>query len=1036
MKKRSRRNFSSLLFAAVVLAASLGMTCWAWHNAQHATTSDMESEFELRVRDVKDRIEHRMAAYEHVLHGTAGFIASSNTVSRQEFKTYIASLDLGKNYPGITGIGIARIVPKEQLAKHISEMRKQGFPSYTVFPRGNHLFYAPIIMRYPFSERSRAALGFDPYSEPLRRMAMDKARNSGAAAPTSKLIMVTETQPEGFLMYLPVYRNKSVPSSKKSRQADIVGWVYAAVSISELMKTLSEEASSDIGYEVYNGLSTAKDKLMFASLSDFQSRNPDLKTEKHIRIGAQTWTLIFRSLSAFEAKFDNGKSTFVAKTGITLSLLLTVLTYLLSTGRARALALANRMTIDLRRSEARYVRIIEGSDQGFWDWNLETGECNVSPRFESMLGYGTGEHDISANNWKKYTHPDDTSRAKQQLELHLQGYAPLFEVEIRCRTRDGQWKWVHTRGKVVSSTKDGRPLIISGSCTDISTRKKAEEELQLASLVYQNSSEAILVTDEDGTIVAINPAFTRLTGYAQEEVLGKRPGILKSGRHDREFYEAMWNTLTANGQWQGEIWNRKKNGEVYPEWLNINSTFKEDGSVHRRVALFSDITKKKALENLIWQQANFDTLTGLPNRRRFLERLKHEISKYDRHHLAMALIFLDLDYFKEINDTLGHAAGDFLLKIAAERLNGCVRRTDLVARLGGDEFTIILGELADLSSVERIANKILDKLSEPFALDGEVAYVSASIGITFYPNDAADSEGLLRNADQAMYAAKEQGRGRYSFYNASLQDAVLERRQMIRYLHDALDNEQFRVAYQPIIDLKTGAIRKAEALIRWRHPERGHISPEEFISIAEEIGLIHEIGNRIFHEAKEQSSKWRQCDPEFQVSVNVSPVQFRSEGTDSSTWLDRLQGIGLPRQGIVVEITEGLLLDANDSVKNQLFALRDAGIEVALDDFGTGYSSLSYLKKFDIDYIKIDQSFVRNLTAESDDLALCEAMIVMAHKLGLKVIAEGVETQEQRDLLVEAKCDYAQGYFFFHPIFADKLDELLFSTYSADCSCE
>ena len=1025
--KHTHAHLLPILLALAVLVLSLGVTSWVWQHAQETSSERLKSEFRSETNEMTTRIQQRMSSYEHMLRSTLGFISASDKVRRDEFNIYISSLDLSENYPGMTGIGIAWLVPKDMLEQHIAETRMQGVVDYRILPSGDRQVYAPIVMRYPDGGHNHAAMGYDPYSDPLRRAAMNKASKSGSIAMTTKLLMVTETQNDGLLMYLPIYRNKAIPATLADRQANIAGWVYAAIRTNEMMTALIDDREPDFEFAIYDGVDETDEALLYRSNNDAGSSHYHaVKNVSRIHIGFHTWTIAYRSLPAFETRVSTGKPNSIAETGMTLSLLLALLMYLLAAGRGHALVLANRMTEDLRKSEARYARVIEGSDQGFWDWNLATGEYTVSPRFESMLGYEKGEYKLSSENWKEFIHPDDIGRVLEQLELHAQGQNPLFEIEMRCLTKSGEWKWVHTRGKIVARNDDGKPLIISGSRSDISRRKKAEDELQLASLVYKNSSEAILVTDGAGTIVAINPAFTQLTGYSYEEVVGKQPDVLKSGRHDKEFYEAMWNSLETTGQWQGEIWNRKKTGEIYPAWININSTYNEDGSVYRRVALFSDITKKKALEDLIWQQANFDTLTGLPNRRRFIERLEHELSKHSRNHLPIALIFLDLDYFKEINDTLGHAAGDLLLKIAAERLSSCVRRTDTVARLGGDEFTIILTELTDVSSVNRVAASILDKLSEPFILEGEIAYVSASMGITLFPDDAADSETLLRNADQAMYAAKQQGKNRYSFYDSSLQDAVSERRQLIQYLHDAIEKHHFRLAYQPIVELKTGVIRKAEALLRWQHPEKGMISPSVFIPVAEEIGLINTIGNWVFFEAKQQAAKWRaQYGNEFQVSVNVSPAQFKNEGNESAAWLNSLKDSGLSGHSIVVEITEGLLLDASQKVTDQLLMLRDAGIEVALDDFGTGHSSLSYLKKFDIDYIKIDQSFIQSLTPDSGDLALCEAMIVMAHKLGIKVIAEGIETQEQCDLLTDAGCDFGQGFHFSRPMPGEGLEKLL-----------
>lgn len=459
--------------------------------------------------------------------------------------------------------------------------------------------------------------------------------------------------------------------------------------------------------------------------------------------------------------------------------------------------------------------------------------------------------------------------------------------------------------------------------------------------------------------------------------------------------------------------------------ISINKVNLDAGDMFIGVA--RDITEKKSSETLIWQQANFDTLTGLANRHMLQDRMKQEIKKAHRANLPLALMVLDLDRFKEVNDTLGHDAGDFLLKEATQRLSVCVREADTVARLGGDEFAVILGELNDTDCVDRIALLILQKFAEPFQLGDQKVYISTSIGITFYPEDASSFDELLKNADQAMYAAKHQGRNRCSYYAPSMQEAVLAKMRMANDLRYALGemSSSFYLAYQPIVALATGAIHKAEALIRWQHPTRGLINPAEFISVAEETQMIIQIGDWVFHEAARQVARWRLSHhQEFQISINVSPVQIHNT-IKIQNWLEHLQKLNLPGQSIVMEITEGLLLDASTGVTEQLHEFHKAGIEVSLDDFGTGYSSLSYIKKFNIDNIKIDQSFVRNLTAESDDMVLCEAMIAMAHKLGIKVIAEGVETSEQRDLLAAAGCDYGQGYLFSRPVMADKFEMLL-----------
>ncbi|HWU35160.1 MAG TPA: EAL domain-containing protein [Methylovorus sp.] len=452
-----------------------------------------------------------------------------------------------------------------------------------------------------------------------------------------------------------------------------------------------------------------------------------------------------------------------------------------------------------------------------------------------------------------------------------------------------------------------------------------------------------------------------------------------------------------------------------------------DGRPLRMVGTHTDISRLKESENLVWKQANFDQLTELPNRRMFYDRLAQEIKKSNRLNLPLALLFLDLDHFKEVNDTLGHDKGDQLLQEAARRINQCVRNTDTVARLGGDEFIVILSELDDLNSIGRIAQDILGKLSTSFKLGEDIAFVSASMGITLYPTDASSIDDLLKNVDQAMYSAKASGRNRISYFTPSMQQAAHQKMLITNDLRMALQQHQLQVHYQPIIHLASGTIQKAEALLRWQHPQRGMVSPAEFIPIAEETGLIMEIGDWVFEQSMLQVKKWQQQrGAHFQISVNKSPVQFKNDSSTHDHWLDYMKQLGLVGQSLVVEITEGLLLDTSQNVTKKLLAFRDAGIQVALDDFGTGYSSLAYLRRFDIDYIKIDQSFVRNISTQPDDLALCESIIAMAHKLGLNVIAEGIETEEQCALLKAAGCDYGQGYWFSPAVPAEKFETLTF----------
>lgn len=569
---------------------------------------------------------------------------------------------------------------------------------------------------------------------------------------------------------------------------------------------------------------------------------------------------------------------------------------------------------------------------------------------------------------------------------------------------------------------------------NLNARRLAEQELQLAALVYQNSSEAMMITDADNRIISVNPAFTHCTGYSAAEVVGRNPRILSSGRQSQAFYQAMWHALNTTGRWEGEIYNRRKNADTYVEWVIINTVFNEKHEVQKRVALFYDITEKKKSEELIWFQANYDPLTELPNRRLLADRLQQELIKAQRDKTVLALLFVDLDHFKDVNDSLGHEIGDALLIEAAKRLSHGLRKSDTVARLGGDEFTIIVTDLNDCGDMSgNIARSIIASLEQPFELNGNSLYVSASIGIALYPTDAENYEDLLRYADQAMYAAKNKGRNGYCYFAPTMQKSVERHLQVAMDLRRALTDQQFELYYQPIVELATQEIVKAEALIRWHHPTRGLVMPGEFIAIAEETGDISALGEWIFQQSVQQLKHWRDnFRPGFKISINKSPIQFRRQTGEHNHWSEALHAMHLPGDSLVVEITEGLLLNPHQHILDQLLYFRDSGVQVAIDDFGTGYSSLAYLEKFDIDYLKIDQMFTRNLETGSKDSALVEAIVVMAHKLGIKVIAEGIETELQRDLLMAIGCDYGQGYLFSKPLPAAQFEALLTAPPAAD----
>lgn len=647
----------------------------------------------------------------------------------------------------------------------------------------------------------------------------------------------------------------------------------------------------------------------------------------------------------------------------------------------------------------------------------------VNPAFCRILGYS--EVELVSKPYIDFVHPDDIQSTIDEGAKQLAGGITL----------DYENRWIHQDGHIIwllwHSVFDTELNNHYAIAHDITESKNAAAKMARTQLMMERTERVArtgswewdVATDTVSWSAETYRFFGRDPAQGVPNLEGQKE--IYTPEDTQKLHETVAKALADGQPYDIELCGVRPDGEKrYCHILGFPER-DETGKIVRLAGSLQDITERKQVEELIWKQANFDELTQLPNRRLFHDRLKQEIKKAHRSHQQLALLFIDLDNFKEVNDTLGHPIGDALLMQAARRISICVRDTDTVARLGGDEFTVLLADIENTNIVERVASGILKSLIEPFCLNDHSVIISASIGITLYPNDATDNDELLKSADQAMYAAKELGRNQYNYFKPSLQEAALNRSRLINELRRAVAEQQFRVYFQPIVELASGRIHKAEALVRWQHPQRGIVGPVEFIPLAEETGLINEIGDWVFKSCLQWALRWRDIyGINFPISVNKSPVQFAKHGRNDP-WLTYLKEAGLPGQNIMIEITESFLLNSESPIIDCFIAYRDCGVQVAIDDFGTGYSSLSYLKKFDIDFLKIDQSFVRNLSPGSSDIALSEAIIVMAHKLGLRVIAEGVETEEQRRLLVAAGCDYAQGYLFSRPVPAEEFEKML-----------
>lgn len=557
---------------------------------------------------------------------------------------------------------------------------------------------------------------------------------------------------------------------------------------------------------------------------------------------------------------------------------------------------------------------------------------------------------------------------------------------------------------------------------DITEIKQVEERLMLSDKVFSYTNQSILITDAKQRIVQVNQAFTELTGYSLDEIVGQSPGILESGRHDEQFFEDMEAELVKIGHWEGEIWDKRKDGTVYPKWLSITTVLDPEDSkkVTHYIAIFTDITERKKSEEQVRHIAFHDSLTQLPNRTLFYDRLDRAIIDARREETKVALMFLDLDRFKIVNDTLGHHVGDLLLQEVAERLKETVRGSDTVARLGGDEFVIILPDLERARDVSKVASKLLENLNEPMLIQENELFTTPSIGISLYPTDGSTVEALMQSADTAMYHVKEAGKNNFQYFTQAMTQAAQARAQLEKDLRGAVEKGEFELYYQPKLTVNPLQVMGCEALIRWNHPEHGFVPPDVFIPVTEEIGLISQLGEWILNEAAQQVASWRKAGlSELCMAINLSPAQFKDEQL-SNKIQDCIQLSTMDVNMFEFEITETILMDSIQATAEGLLALKKLGVSLAIDDFGTGYSSLSYLKSFDIDTLKIDKTFVEDIHLGSDNTAIVSAVMSLSHNLGLTVVAEGVETEEQLDILTGLGCDIFQGYYFSRPLPANE----------------
>ncbi|UZE96635.1 GGDEF domain-containing phosphodiesterase [Alkalimarinus alittae] len=685
-------------------------------------------------------------------------------------------------------------------------------------------------------------------------------------------------------------------------------------------------------------------------------------------------------------------------------------------------ALRKSISDALVKSQTRLSQAIEASQLGLWDWDLTSGTVYQSAFHEAFKQRELSSVDF-IGNLKKVIHPQDYPSAKQALSEYLKRESDSYQVQYRIKQGDN-WLWVEESGKAVKFDNSGDPIRMLGTRRNINAEKKRDEQVRLAKSVFDHTSEGVFVLDANFCFISVNAAFCEITGYSKQDLEGRYFIDLSSTPKKFKVFNQAKDEISHTGQWQAEIFEKRKDGNYFPAWIQINSITNGYDEVEYYAGLLSDISARKDADEKLTYLLNYDDLTGLANRSLFKDRLHNAITKARKAGKKYCLIMVDIDRFKQINDSLGHEIGDYLLKEVSQRISNAIRNADTIARLSSDEFAILI-EYDTKEDVHEKAKDILKSLSAPFFVDVNELLISCSIGISKLPKDSLELQPLMQQAAMATQQAKYLGGNNIQFYNVALQNQTQYHMEIEGDLRKAMQNHELEVFFQPKVNVHTKRIESAEALVRWRHPSRGLISPSEFIHIAEDSGLIAEIGKFVLLKSCQQAKKWADDDiATITVSVNVSAHQLRHENLPQAVG-DVLKRTKLPENQLELELTESALMENLSAATALLTKLCALGVSISLDDFGTGYSSLSHLKLFPVDALKIDRSFIRDITSKQEDEAIVNAIIVLGHSLNLKVIAEGVENIKQLELLERLGCDEIQGYFIAKPLSAADMTHML-----------
>ncbi|MBV5309883.1 CHASE domain-containing protein [Chromatium okenii] len=1016
-----------------LLICSLLATTLLSIQVKHGIDAAAQRQFVFDCDQVVLKIHERLAAYALILRGAAGLFAASDSVSRHEWHAYVEKLNPARSVLSVQGIGFSQHIAPDQLSAHLASIRAEGFPDYQLSPAGERESYTAIIYLEPFRDRNLRAFGYDMFSEPVRRAAMEQARDSGRTTLSGKVFLVQETNADvqaGALMYFPVYRNGAPLDTVEQRRAALFGWTYSPYRMSDLMTGILGDwvyqQGKLIHLHIYDGDQATPATLLFSNHDDSHiKQTTGLRVERTIDFNGKHWLLTFDRIAAPHSMRDVW-ATFIAGImlsgllfGLTLSLLRTRVSMRIERDLTEKLWRRERA---LKESEFRWRFALEGAGDGLMDWNLRDGTVFYSRRWKTMLGFDKDDIGDQLSEWSERIHPDELGQTWATLLAYFDSEIHQYVSEYRMICKDGSWKCLLARGMVVNRDANNQPLRFIVTHTDITESRRITEQLQLAASVFVHAREGIMITNADGIIIDVNAAFTHITGYHREEVIGRNPRILKSNRHDVEFYAAMWRTLLAEGQWVGEIWNRRKSGEIYAQMQTISAVRNAQGATQHYVSLISDITSMKEHQSQLEYIAHYDALTSLPNRVLLAYRLDQAMAQTKRRQQSLAVAYLDLDGFKTINDTYGHDAGDQLLMTVATRMKQNLRECDTLARLGGDEFVAVLVDLEHSACCLPMLTRLLRAAAQPVHVNNVVLQVSASVGVTFYPQfDDVDADQLLRQADQAMYQAKLSGKNRYQCFDARQPSVMHNGQDQMKRIRQALGRGELALRYQPQVNMRTGVIVGVAAQLGWEHPENGWMPASTFMPLLDNQFLAIEINTWVIDTLLAQLEIWQRQHFTVQIKINFG-INTRQQQQLIPYLKTQLSAHPhLAPDLLRLEITEAQALANLTHTATLIDACRALGVGCTLDDFGAGYAALTYLKRLAVPLLNINLVHIPSVLDEPEDLAILNSMIGLAAAFHREVIINGVESQEQGNLLLQLGCTLAQGNSIAPPMNAEAL---------------